>query len=98
LTCPFRTPRPPAGQRHATVRAVTTAQIPDDPIEAVIGAVVDEPSAANVYVVGAGWGDGRYAIYVGHGADGPITTFVTVFRVMPLPWRRRHGRPQAALS
>jgi hypothetical protein len=60
------------------------AQIPDDPIEAVIGAVVDEPTGANVYVVGAGWGDGRYATYVGRAEDGQITTFVTDFRVVPL--------------
>ncbi|MEV4517214.1 DUF4241 domain-containing protein [Dactylosporangium sp. NPDC049525] len=60
------------------------AQIPDDPIEAVIGAVIDEPTAANVYVVGAGWGDGRYATYVGRAEDGQITTFVTDFRVVPL--------------
>jgi hypothetical protein len=59
------------------------AQIPDDPIEAVIGAVVDEPTAANVYVVSAGWGDGRYASYVGRAEDGQITTFVTDFRVVP---------------
>ena len=60
------------------------AQIPEDPIEAVIGAVVDEPTMANVYVVGAGWGDGRYATYVGRAENGQITTFVTDFRVVPL--------------
>ena len=60
------------------------AQIPEDPIEAVIGAVVDESTMANVYVVGAGWGDGRYATYVGRAGNGQITTFVTDFRVVPL--------------
>ncbi len=60
------------------------AQIPDDPIEAVIAAVVDEQTAANVYVVGSGWGDGAYATYVGRTDDGRITSFVTDFRVLPV--------------
>jgi hypothetical protein len=60
------------------------AQIPDDPIEAVIAAVVDERTAANVYVVGSGWGDGVYATHVGRTEDGRIASFVTDFRVMPL--------------
>ncbi|MEU8609553.1 DUF4241 domain-containing protein [Actinoplanes sp. NPDC048791] len=60
------------------------AQIPTDPIEAVIAAVVDEGTAANVYVVGSGWGDGVYATYVGRTADGRIAGFVTDFRVIPL--------------
>jgi hypothetical protein len=60
------------------------AQIPDDPIEAVITAVVEERTAANVYVVGSGWGDGVYATYVGRTEDGRITSFVTDFRVVPL--------------
>jgi len=41
------------------------AEIPDDPVDAVIVATVDESTGANVYVVGSGWGDGRYATYVG---------------------------------
>lgn len=60
------------------------AQIPDDPIEAVITAVVEQRTAANVYVVGSGWGDGVYATYVGRTEDGRITSFVTDFRVVPL--------------
>jgi hypothetical protein len=60
------------------------AQIPDDPIEAVIAAEVDAPTAANVYVVGSGWGDGSYATYVGRTADGDISSFVTDFRVVPM--------------
>jgi hypothetical protein len=60
------------------------AQIPDDPIDAVIAAVVDERTAANVYVVGSGWGDGVYATYVGRTEDGRIASFVTDFRVVPL--------------
>jgi hypothetical protein len=60
------------------------AQIPDDPIEAVISAVVDERTAVNVYVVGSGWGDGLYATYVGRTEDGRIASFVTDFRVVPL--------------
>ncbi|GAA2861336.1 hypothetical protein Acy02nite_57840 [Actinoplanes cyaneus] len=60
------------------------AQIPHDPIEAVIAAVVDERTAANVYVVGSGWGDGAYATYVGRTEDGRIASFVTDFRVIPL--------------
>lgn len=63
------------------------AQIPDDPIEAVIAAVVDERTAANVYVVGSGWGDGVYATYVGRTEDGRIAGFVTDFRVVPLDQR-----------
>ncbi|GAA1819523.1 DUF4241 domain-containing protein [Luedemannella flava] len=59
------------------------AQIPLDPIEAVISAVVDENTGANVYVVGSGWGDGSYATYVGWTADGCIATFVTDFQVLP---------------
>jgi Protein of unknown function (DUF4241) len=64
--------------------AFIPAHIPDDPIEAVIEAVVDEPTAANVFVVGSGWGDGAYATYIGRAADGRITSFVTDFRVVPL--------------
>ena len=60
------------------------AQIPHDPIEAVIAAVVENPTAANVYVVGSGWGDGVYATYVGRTEDGRIATFLTDFRVIPL--------------
>ncbi|GAA3247627.1 DUF4241 domain-containing protein [Dactylosporangium siamense] len=65
--------------------AFIPAQVPEDPIEAVVAAVVDEPTGANVYVVGAGWGDGRYATYVGRTDDGRITAFVTDFRVVPPP-------------
>jgi hypothetical protein len=64
--------------------ALIPAQIPDDPIEAVIEVVVDEPTAANVFVVGSGWGDGTYATYVGRAADGRITSFVTDFGVVPV--------------
>jgi hypothetical protein len=60
------------------------AQIPVDPIEAVITKVVDERTAANVYVVGSGWGDGVYATYVGRTKDGRIAGFLTDFRVIPL--------------
>ena len=60
------------------------AQVPDDPIEAVIGAVAEERTAANVYVVGSGWGDGVYATYIGRTEDGRIASFVTDFRVVPL--------------
>ncbi|MFF4937277.1 DUF4241 domain-containing protein [Micromonospora sp. NPDC000729] len=60
------------------------AQVPDDPIEGVIAAVVKEKTQANVYVVGSGWGDGVYATYVGRAADGRIASFVTDFRVVPL--------------
>lgn len=59
------------------------AQISVDPIEAVMTAVVEERTAANVYVVGSGWGDGVYATYVGRTDDGRITSFVTDFRVVP---------------
>ncbi|GAB3842376.1 DUF4241 domain-containing protein [Dactylosporangium cerinum] len=65
--------------------AFIPAQIPADPIEAVLAAVVDEPTGANVYVVGAGWGDGVYATYVGRADDGQITSFVTDFGVVPVP-------------
>jgi hypothetical protein len=64
--------------------AFIPAQIPDDPIEAVIAAVVDDDTAANVYIVGSGWGDGVYATYVGRAEDGRIAGFVTDFRVIPL--------------
>ncbi|GAA2522871.1 DUF4241 domain-containing protein [Pilimelia columellifera] len=60
------------------------AQIPDDPIEAVIAAVVEESTGANVYVVGSGWGDGVYATYVGRTGDGRIASFVTDFQVAPV--------------
>ncbi|WP_064448885.1 DUF4241 domain-containing protein [Micromonospora sp. NBRC 110037] len=60
------------------------AQVPDDPIDAVVSAVAEERTGANVYVVGSGWGDGVYATYVGHTADGRIASFVTDFRVVPL--------------
>jgi hypothetical protein len=60
------------------------AQTSHDPIEAVIAAVVDERTAANVYVVRSGWGDGVYATYVGRTEDGRIASFVTDFRVIPL--------------
>jgi hypothetical protein len=60
------------------------AQIPLDPIDAVIVATVDEPTGANVYVVGSGWGDGSYATYVGRTADRNISSFVTDFRVLPI--------------
>jgi hypothetical protein len=63
--------------------AFIAAQIPDDPIEAVASAVVDEPTAANVYVVGSGWGDGVYATYVGWTAGGAVSSFVTDFQVLP---------------
>jgi uncharacterized protein DUF4241 len=59
------------------------AQIPLDPIEAVISAVVDAVTGANIYVVGSGWGDGSYPTYVGHTADQRITSFVTDFNVVP---------------
>jgi hypothetical protein len=65
-------------------RVFIPAHIPDDPIEAVIAAVVDERTGANVYVVGSGRGDGVYATYVGRTEDGQITSFVTDFRVVPL--------------
>jgi Protein of unknown function (DUF4241) len=64
--------------------AFIPAQIPVDPIEAVITRVVDERTAANVYVVGSGWGDGVYATYVGRTKDRRIAGFVTDFRVIPL--------------
>jgi len=64
--------------------AFIPAQIPIDPIEAVIVKVVEERTAANVYVVGSGWGDGVYATYVGRTKDGRIAGFVTDFRVIPL--------------
>jgi hypothetical protein len=60
------------------------AQVPDDPIDAVIAATVEERTGANVYVVGSGWGDGIYATYVGRTADGRVASFVTDFRVVPL--------------
>ncbi|PZG02329.1 DUF4241 domain-containing protein [Micromonospora deserti] len=59
------------------------AQIPDDPVDAVITTVVDEWTGANVYVVGSGWGDGVYATYVGRTADRRVASFVTDFRVVP---------------
>ncbi|MEV2237477.1 DUF4241 domain-containing protein [Micromonospora sp. NPDC049891] len=59
------------------------ARIPDDPVDAVITTVVDEPTGANVHVVGSGWGDGVYATYVGRTADGRVASFVTDFRVVP---------------
>jgi hypothetical protein len=62
---------------------VFPAQISDDPIEAVVSAVVEERTGANVYVVNSGWGDGAYATYVGRTADGRIACFVTDFRVVP---------------
>ncbi|BAL88715.1 hypothetical protein AMIS_34950 [Actinoplanes missouriensis 431] len=65
--------------------AFIPAQIPVDPIEAVTSKIVVESTGANVYVVGSGWGDGVYATYVGRSADGRITSFVTDFRVVPLP-------------
>jgi Protein of unknown function (DUF4241) len=64
--------------------AFIPARIPVDPIEAVVAAVVDQGTAANVYVVGSGWGDGVYATYVGRTEDGRIAGFVTDFRVVPL--------------
>lgn len=60
------------------------AQVPDNPLDAVIAAVVEERTGANVHVVGSGWGDGVYATYVGRTADGRIASFVTDFRVVPL--------------
>jgi hypothetical protein len=59
------------------------AQIPHDPIEAVMSAVVDQQTGANVYVVGSGWGDGSYPTYVGWTAGGHIASFVTSFGVVP---------------
>jgi hypothetical protein len=59
------------------------AQIPRDPIEAVISAVTDAATGANVFVVGSGWGDGVYPTYIGHTADGQVTSFVTDFNVLP---------------
>lgn len=59
------------------------AQVPDSPLDAVIAAVVEERTGANVHVVGSGWGDGVYATYVGRTADGRIASFVTDFRVVP---------------
>lgn len=64
--------------------AFIPAHIPADPIEAVIAKVVEQHTAANVYVVGSGWGDGVYATYVGRTTDGRIASFVTDFRVIPL--------------
>jgi hypothetical protein len=46
------------------------AQIPVDPIEAVVSAIVDDATGAYVYVVGSGWGDGGYPSYIGHTAGG----------------------------
>jgi len=59
------------------------SQISDDPIEAVISAVADKQSNANIYVVGSGWGDGAYATYLGRTGEGRITSFVTDFCVVP---------------
>ncbi|WUJ20443.1 DUF4241 domain-containing protein [Micromonospora sp. NBC_00389] len=56
------------------------AQVPEHPIDAVVTAVVEEQTGANVYVVGSGWGDGVYATYVGRTAEGRIASFVTDFR------------------
>jgi hypothetical protein len=64
--------------------AFIPAQVPDDPIEAVIAAVVDEMTGANVYVVGSGWGDGVYATYVSRAADGRVSSFVTDFSILPI--------------
>jgi hypothetical protein len=63
--------------------AFISAQIPLDPIDAVRVAIADEPTGANVYVVGSGWGDGCYATYVSWTADGRISSWVTDFRVLP---------------
>jgi hypothetical protein len=60
------------------------AQIPTDPIEAVVSALVDEQTGANVYVVGSGWGDGSYPTYVGWTVDGAVARFVTYFGVLPI--------------
>jgi Protein of unknown function (DUF4241) len=60
------------------------AQVPLDPIEAVIVATVDEHTGANVFVVGSGWGDGSYATYTSRTSDGTISSFVTDFRVLPI--------------
>lgn len=65
-------------------RTFIPAQTPDDPIEAVIAAVVEDSTGANVYVVPSGWGDGVYATYIGRTEDGRITSFVTDFGVVPL--------------
>lgn len=63
--------------------AFISAQIPLDSIDAVRVAIADEPTGANVYVVGSGWGDGCYATYVSWTADGRISSWVTDFRVLP---------------
>ncbi|GAA2498755.1 DUF4241 domain-containing protein [Winogradskya humida] len=47
-----------------------------------LDAVTHEASGANVLLVSTGWGDGAYATFIGRGADGEVTSFVTDFRVL----------------
>jgi len=63
--------------------ALIPADFPADPVQGVLSAVTDEPTGANVFVVSSGWGDGHYATYTGHAADGRLTSFVTDFAVLP---------------
>ncbi|MFG3642562.1 DUF4241 domain-containing protein [Micromonospora sp. NPDC047762] len=57
------------------------AQVP--PAPAAVDAIVDEATGANVIIVSSGWGDGIYPTFIGFGADGEVTSYVTDFLVIP---------------
>ncbi|WP_067502990.1 DUF4241 domain-containing protein [Actinoplanes sp. TFC3] len=49
---------------------------------AVVDAVTDDDTGANVVAVQTGWHDGGYATFVGRTAGGAVASFVTDFRVL----------------
>lgn len=57
----------------------------DGPVPGHVAAVLDETTGANVVTVWSGWGDGCYGTWIGRGADGRVTSFVTDFMVVPGP-------------
>lgn len=77
------TRRSASGATTGSTKRSSQPRSPLDPINAVRVAIAGEPTGANVYVAGLGWGDGCYATYVSWTADGRISSWVTDFRVLP---------------
>ncbi|MFG2091839.1 MULTISPECIES: DUF4241 domain-containing protein [unclassified Spirillospora] len=56
--------------------------LPQKPVPGYVTAVVDPASGANLPVVGSGWGDGAYPVFIGRDTEGGITRFVADFMLL----------------